>query len=159
MQVTELQYLAPTRHRGCDNAAQHFSKDKSLRPSWGTDDTSQALSNQAKHRTRDAGKGDSLHVTVELRVGVEEDAVELRAQLRQHVLPAAEQDAHARPLVPAEIQHARVHVRMRLHDRVRPRAPPLDGLHMRTGQRQVSNYVIATVASTGFGKAVTCHGT
>ena len=60
----------------------------------------------------------ALHVVIELGVGVEENAVELRAQLRQHVLPAAEENAHAGPLVPAQLQHARVHVRVHLHYRV-----------------------------------------
>ena len=44
----------------------------------------------------------ALHVSVVLRVCVEEDAVEAAPQLRQHVLPPPEQDRHTRP--PARVQ-------------------------------------------------------
>ena len=75
-----------------------------------------------------SARAGSLHVLIVLAEGVPEDAVEGQARLGQQVLPAPEEYPHAGLAVPALLQHACVHVRVRLHDCVRAWPAPLDRL-------------------------------
>ena len=76
----------------------------------------------------DCVKEGSLHVLIALAEGIPEDAVKAQPRTGQDILPAPEQDPYSRPQVPALLQHVGMHIRMRLHNGVRPGAPPLYSL-------------------------------
>ena len=70
----------------------------------------------------------SLHVLVVLAEGVPEDAIEAQPRAGQDVLPAPKQDSDSRPLIPALLQHVRIHIWVRLHNGLGPGTPPLYSL-------------------------------
>ena len=94
---------------------------------------------------------DSLHVLVALAEGVPEDAVEAQPGAGQDVLPAPEQYPHTRPPVPALLQHVCMHVRVGLHNGVRPGPPPLYSLD--PGQSCLKQWQL--VEDKGVGRPVT----